>query len=364
MKRTFIFLLFTLLCIGHAFAQSYPTLKANVVPPSPHAQGLLKTGHFPVSLYTGVPDILISLYEIQLKDFTLPITLCYNASGIKVDEEAGRAGLGWTLEAGGLVTHTVMGRYEDFCDWAYFNLPPDNELKDLKGYSRLDGYLLTGANNTLPFGLPQGMTHEMLYKALCSDNYQACSGTELAPDIYQYSLAGYAGKFIFSHDGTIIKEREDNVVITPVTTTNSTGLKELSAWVMTDPQGTKYYFGETEETVFADRPAAESYYSAFYLTRIETARGSVITQKMRIKATGAGQEEIPLHWKHNGIYRPDAAIFLRRPYYRARCGKPIETLTIEFRIDGEISDGAALSIQNPVKYILKKLLGLLRRRAL
>lgn len=93
-------------------------------------------------------------------------------------------------------------------------------------------------------------------------------------------------------------------------------------------------------------------------------RGSVITQKMRIKATGAGQEEIPLHWKHNGIYRPDAAIFLRRPYYRARCGKPIETLTIEFRIDGEISDGAALSIQNPVKYILKKLLGLLRRRAL
>lgn len=84
-------------------------------------------------------------------------------------------------------------------------------------------------------------------------------------------------------------------------------------------------------------------------------RGSVITQNMRIKAEAANGKDISLHWKHNGVRRPDAAIFLRQPHYRAMCNQPIATLTIEFRIDGEISEGAALSLQNPIKYVLKKI---------
>lgn len=91
-------------------------------------------------------------------------------------------------------------------------------------------------------------------------------------------------------------------------------------------------------------------------------RGNVIVQRMEIQAEGADGEPIALHWKHNGVARPHAAIFLRQPVYRATCDRSIRSLTFDFRIDGEISEGAALSLQNPVKYLLKKLLSLLHLR--
>lgn len=88
-------------------------------------------------------------------------------------------------------------------------------------------------------------------------------------------------------------------------------------------------------------------------------RGSVITQNMRIQAEAPDGTDLPLHWKHNGVSRPDAAIFLQPPHYRAKCNQPIAMLRIEFRLDGEISEGAALSLQNPIKYLIKKINNLL-----
>lgn len=116
-----------------------------------------------MSGYTGVPDITIPLYTVQLKDFSFPVSLSYNASGIKVNEEATRVGLGWTLNAGGVVTHTVRGRYQDFCEWAYFNDSPDNQLQDIAGIYHIDTYLTQGAGTSLPFALPQGMTLSLIH---------------------------------------------------------------------------------------------------------------------------------------------------------------------------------------------------------
>lgn len=277
MKRTIYILFCCLWCAIATFAQSDNILISNVTPPSPHAQSMLKAGHFPVSGYTGVPDITIPLYTVQLKDFSFPVSLSYNASGIKVNEEATRVGLGWTLNAGGVVTHTVRGRYQDFCEWAYFNDSPDNQLQDIAGIYHIDTYLTQGAGTSLPFALPQGMTHEMLYRALTSDTYASCGGTELAPDVFHYHFLGYSGKFIFSHSGHIVKEREDNVRITPLTENDAMGHPKLAGWVMTTPDGTEYRFEQTEQTFFTDRPRAESYSSAFYLTRIKTTAGAVVT---------------------------------------------------------------------------------------
>lgn len=277
MKRTIYILFCCLWCAIATFAQSDNILISNVTPPSPHAQSMLKAGHFPVSGYTGVPDITIPLYTVQLKDFSFPVSLSYNASGIKVNEEATRVGLGWTLNAGGVVTHTVRGRYQDFCEWAYFNDSPDNQLQDIAGIYHIDTYLTQGAGTSLPFALPQGMTHEMLYRALTSDTYASCGGTELAPDVFHYHFLGYSGKFIFSHSGHIVKEREDNVRITPLTENDAMGHPKLAGWVMTTPDGTEYRFEQTEQTFFTDSPRAESYSSAFYLTRIKTTAEAVVT---------------------------------------------------------------------------------------
>lgn len=77
-----------------SMAQNIPELP-NVIPLSPHAQTFQKFGDFPVSYYTGVPDISIPVHNIISKDISFLISLSYNSSGIKVNEEASRVGLGW-----------------------------------------------------------------------------------------------------------------------------------------------------------------------------------------------------------------------------------------------------------------------------
>src|SRR5688572_27480870 len=58
-----------------------------VVPPSPEAAALGAYGNVPVSLYTGTPNISIPLYQIQGSSLSLPISLSYNASGFKPQDE-------------------------------------------------------------------------------------------------------------------------------------------------------------------------------------------------------------------------------------------------------------------------------------
>lgn len=71
------------------------------LPPSPQASALARYGEYPVSLATGVPEISIPLYDIRLGGYTLPVSISYHASGIKVDDVASTVGLGWVLNAGG-----------------------------------------------------------------------------------------------------------------------------------------------------------------------------------------------------------------------------------------------------------------------
>ena len=76
---------------------------------SPAAAGATKYSDYSVSYGLGLADISIPLYEVKSHSLTLPISLSYDSGGIRVDDVSGPAGLGWTLEAGGVITRTVMG---------------------------------------------------------------------------------------------------------------------------------------------------------------------------------------------------------------------------------------------------------------
>ncbi len=60
----------------------------NLFPPSPTAAALAKYGDIPVGYHTGTPNISIPLYEVKSKELSLPISLSYHASGIKVADIA------------------------------------------------------------------------------------------------------------------------------------------------------------------------------------------------------------------------------------------------------------------------------------
>lgn len=80
-----------------------------VIPPPPQAAAITRYAGYPVSHTTGLPDISVPLYEIDLGGYRLPISISYHASGMRPDEIPGYVGSGWTLNAGGAVTRTILG---------------------------------------------------------------------------------------------------------------------------------------------------------------------------------------------------------------------------------------------------------------
>src|SRR6202012_3399330 len=85
----------------------------NVTPPSPNAASLGQYADWPVNLFTGLPEINIPIYALKGRNLSVPIGLSYHASGIKVGENASCVGLGWSLQAGGVITRSVRGLPDD-----------------------------------------------------------------------------------------------------------------------------------------------------------------------------------------------------------------------------------------------------------
>lgn len=72
-------------------------------PVSPTAFQFLKYSEIPVSEYTGVPNINVPLYEVNVDGVKIPIQLNYHSQGNKVSAEASWVGLGWDLSMGSIV---------------------------------------------------------------------------------------------------------------------------------------------------------------------------------------------------------------------------------------------------------------------
>jgi YD repeat-containing protein len=82
------------------FSQSTP----NIIQPTPEAANISRYADVPVSLYTGKPQIEFPLYTLKCGNLEVPISLSYYASGIKVEDYPTWAGIGWALNAGGVIT--------------------------------------------------------------------------------------------------------------------------------------------------------------------------------------------------------------------------------------------------------------------
>jgi YD repeat-containing protein len=168
------FFIFFILFSIRLFAQDPPNL-SNIIPPSPTAAGLGKYGEIPVSNYTGIPSINIPIYEINARDFKLPISLNYHGGGIRVEDEASWVGLGWNLLAGGVITRSIRG------------------LDDLPTKGGVTGY---------PFmKLPTSFSGNNYEGSGNSNDYNYALGMlnkyyDGEPDIYYFNFAGYSGKFV------------------------------------------------------------------------------------------------------------------------------------------------------------------------
>lgn len=144
-----------------------PTDIPNVIPPSPEAASLFKFLDYPVGNATGVPDISVPLYEVHSGSLTMPVSISYHAGGRKVYDQTGPVGLGWNLNAGGMISRTVYGK-------------PDDQTQFL-------GSSKKAAN------INQQDYYDFDFLKDAVDSYSR-SDTEY--DIFSYSCGGYSGKFV------------------------------------------------------------------------------------------------------------------------------------------------------------------------
>ena len=241
MKKTMLSIVMMLFCVwGYAQTDNLKTEFPNLVPPSPTAYELGKYGEVPVGLFTGTPNVGIPLMEFKTKDLSIPISLSYNSNGIKVDQLATNVGLGWSLNAGGVISRTVKGRPDEERTYQF---PEEIGNDYLTSSAGLDYFYTLSENNDL----------------------------DSEPDSFTFNFLGRAGKFTFDNDGAIVLLNNLSLKVNYIN----------GGFIIIDEQGITYHFYETEESRMRSfggghTPPDYTDVTAWYLTKIVSLNGNEI----------------------------------------------------------------------------------------
>jgi hypothetical protein len=209
---------------------------------SPDAAALGKYGEYPVGLYTGIPGINIPFYEINCGRIKVPIGISYNAGGIKVEEISSSVGLGWALNAGGVITRSVKGTPDE--------IDPPSEASFFTTAKTVDS--VRTLVNTAASGIGA------LLKKIVGGKFDG------EPDVFYYNFGGQSGKFMYHQkDGKFYTLPYSKLKIE---FTKSFGGK--TSFTVTDENGIVYTFAEMEVSSRTISSSVATTTTAWYLSEI------------------------------------------------------------------------------------------------
>jgi YD repeat-containing protein len=221
-------------------------MRTDLISPSPTAANLGKYGNVPLTYYTGLPNVSIPIFNVEGSDLKLPITLTYNYNGFKPAEEASWVGLGWSLQAGGVITRTLGDKLDEQFTGSY-------------KYEKTVNLEEVGNQTYLKQAYKQAMY-------------------DLQPDVFSFNFAGYSGKFVLYNGQAYLMPYQKLQI------TGGTG-----GFTITTEDGTKYEFIEQEisagKNTGFEPYIIPSYKSAWYLTKITNASG---TESIRLEYATEG----------------------------------------------------------------------------
>ncbi|HEV8508043.1 MAG TPA: hypothetical protein VGQ53_21720, partial [Chitinophagaceae bacterium] len=183
---------------------------------SPNAASLGKYGDIPVGYNTGTPQITIPVFTAKSGSLKLSISLSYHASGLKAGETSSWVGAGWSLNAGGMITRSVMGAPDD------------------RGFSISNVW----NGHYSDYGFNSYLTNS---GGQIDDGAFFRGNKDGEPDLYFFNFAGYTGKFYFNDDRTPILVPAQDFKIQPFLESTA----GFVGFIVTPSNGTKYYFGKT-----------------------------------------------------------------------------------------------------------------------
>ncbi|MBK1442603.1 hypothetical protein JHJ32_21565 [Parapedobacter sp. ISTM3] len=209
--------------------QSYGQNRQVIIPPNPEAAALGRYGEYPVDLSSGLAKIDIPLFRITTRELDIPVSISYHASGIKVNDIASPVGMGWTLNAGGVLTRTVRGRADEGTfGWLHQSFMSTQQILASTNTSTVYNYLQPRADGN----------------------------TDNESDRYHFNVAGLAGSFVYDSNKQLVQ--------IPYSDNRITG-NMTSGYTITGPDGTVYIFNVQESTAVNGGPSAVT---ALYLSKI------------------------------------------------------------------------------------------------
>ena len=256
-------ILYLLLIVNFiAKAQNNENFIPQVAPLSPDVAGLMKYIEIPVNTYNGTMRYDVPLYNLKQGDLSLPISLSYYNNGLKVKEEASSVGLGWTLNAGGVIQKIPKKLNYTYLDLAplYAPLIEENPNPTTDYYQSALNTVTNITHGGCKTKDSQGNIRILDINEL---NYL---NSEKNYDMYMYNFAGFSGKFIDVYNGDLVDLNKSNIKFEKLSNGNI---------VATATNGNKYYFNtkatNTKQSQFG---VIQNY--TFYLSQIVSPKNDII----------------------------------------------------------------------------------------
>jgi hypothetical protein len=233
-KKKIALLCIYILMAGVLLAQDDISKYTDFLPPPPNAAAITKNGTLSVNKNTGAPNVSIPLFTMKGNKLTVPISLSYSTTGIKVDEIASRAGMGWVASIGGVVTRTVRDK-------------PDSGSFS----PRLGSPWGSVGDNASTFNFIKAIG----------------TGSDAEPDLFSFNFNGYSGTFVFDDAMRIVQVNKSDLKIYSNFFSSDWNFKIIT------PDGVCYFFGGTDAVEKTQRTStcAKSFAktaTAWYLKKI------------------------------------------------------------------------------------------------
>ncbi|MCZ8146030.1 hypothetical protein [Flavobacterium sp.] len=253
--------LFYLSVITIGFSQN-PEIKSDlptVIPPAPTVAALMKFEEFPVSNYTGIPDISIPFFDITTisKEISLNVALKYH-SGVGANDVASDTGLGWSLFAGGSVSRTVKGHPDELLLLDTSTVPGKvgihhhNFPNHSNNYYQItENYIFENQddlyNNLSLNSYDKDLISEFLWSTREMNRY------DTEHDLWQFNFMGKTGRFyikknIQSGDFEIKPLDDYRLKVHFYQTTVNSNTYVPDSFVIFDENGFKYIFNVKEKS--------------------------------------------------------------------------------------------------------------------
>lgn len=235
-----------------------------VIPPSPESRLYEQYVNCPVGYETGIPEITIPLYEIEVDGLKIPINLSYHASGIRYKQHDGDVAVGWVLNPGYRLTRTMFNKPDE--DYDMHPTKGNEELAVGRGqtpYFR-DRYLASFSYPGWNAPIPEGGTN---------DYYDS------EYDHFCYMLPFGSAHFVISDmdKKEICILEKANSKIELVAKNNWYNSKfAIQEFNITDDNGFVYKIGGVDDLTEKSNYSNGSFVSAWPLSKIASPKGRYI----------------------------------------------------------------------------------------